>query len=139
METTAKTRGQKVNERITLLLRSRHTLLWIVTREDFRVSNACVDSIARAKSTALFWDCASGLTNAERRPVDSSLQIPESALRYIESRKSRAVYVMKDLHKWLGDPTSLRLLCNLAIDLQSSKPEEARAIIVLSPSGEVPP
>lgn len=141
MEAVTKTRGQKVNERITLLLKSRHTLLWIVTREEYRVQNACVDAIARAKSTATVWDCASGFRTAEGKPASAgdSVMIAENALRYIETSHTRSVFVMKDLHKWLGDPTVLRLVRNLAINLQSAPPNEAKAIIVLSPTAEIPP
>lgn len=139
MATVEKTRGQKVNERITLLLRSRHTLLWIVTREEFRVKSACIDAIAKAKSDAVIWDCWAGFTSAEGKTIDSTVTNAESALRAIESRKERRTYILKDVHKWIGDPVTLRGLRNLAIELQSAKPNERREIIVLTPSGDVPP
>src|SRR6185436_20411048 len=48
-----------------------------------------------------------------------------------------SVLVMRDLHRWF-DPMILRTLRSLSRELQSAVPAEARAIILLTPSSEVP-
>lgn len=136
---TEKTRGQKVTEDITALIKSRHTLLWVVTREELRLDGQLAEAAKAANTEAISWDCAAGFTDAARKPIDATVTLAESALRYVESKRSRAVYVMRDLHKWLGDPVVLRLVRNLAKDLQTSPTAEARTVVILTPVSEVPP
>lgn len=130
--------AKQVNADITALLRARNTLLWIVSREERRVERAMLDAASTAKYlNVYYWDCATGITDANNRSIER-MQDPNGALAWLRGRRERCVLVMRDLHKWM-DPTVLRALRSLARDLQSVIPTEARAIVVLSPSGEVPP
>jgi hypothetical protein len=130
--------AKQVNQDITALLRARHTLLWVVSREEMRVERALVDAAASAKIAVRMWDCATGLTDAEGSRVQQGLNDPSAVLDYIRNNKTRAVYVLRDLHKWL-DPVVLRTVRSLARELQNVPPNEMRALVVLTPSGEVPP
>jgi len=130
--------AQQVNADITALLKARHTLLWITSREEVRVERALVEACGAAKFPVRFWDCATGLTDELANPIDGTLQDPISLLDTIGRRTERAVYVLRDLHKWL-DPMTLRKLRSLARTLQTVEPRSARAIVVLTPSAEVPP
>lgn len=135
------TRGQKVNADITSLLRARHTLLWVVTREETRVERALTEAAAAAKYMVRLWDCAAGIveTVAVGEPRQIGLtQDPSAALETLRADKARRVYVMRDLHKWM-DPIVLRTLRNLARELQSAEARAARTIVILTPSAEVPP
>ena len=134
-----KTRGQKVTEDIAALLKSRHTLLWVVSDERTRVGDALFEAAAAVKMPTVFWDCAAGFTSIDRKPIDANMTNAEAALRDIAAKTERRVYVMRNLGRWLGDPVVAQLLCNLAVDLQTSPAVEARTIIVLGPSREVPP
>jgi SpoVK/Ycf46/Vps4 family AAA+-type ATPase len=130
--------AESVNKDITALLRARHTLLWITSREELRVERALIDAAAGAKYEVRYWDCATGLTDALGNTVERSLNDPSAILAYIRSNKTRFVYVLRDLHKWF-DPVVLRTVRSLARDLQVAAANEARAIIILTPSSEVPP
>jgi hypothetical protein len=136
--TAALTRSGRVNADITALLRARHTLLWITSREEMRVERALVAAAGDARLTVRFWDCATGITDADGAVVDAGAQDPNAALALIRERKERCVYVLRDLHKWF-DPIVLRSVRSLARSLQTAAPAEARAIVLLTPSGEVPP
>jgi hypothetical protein len=138
MATSTPTRGQRVNGDVTALLKARHTLLWVVTREEARVERALIESAGAAKYEVRFWDCASGITASDASSIDNGLQDPRAALEYAKADRTRCVLVMRDLHRWL-DPVVLRTLRNLARDLQSAPAASARSIVVLSPSGDVPP
>jgi len=130
--------ASQVNSDISALLRARHTLLWISSREEVRVERALIDACGSASYIVRYWDCVSGVTDAKGVVVDPAAD-PGLALQWIRGRKGeRCVYVMRDLHKWF-DPIILRSLRNLARDLQSALPKDARTIVVLTPSGEVPP
>lgn len=131
------TRGAKTNADITALLRARHSLLWVVTREEVRVERAIVEAAGAATYNTRFWDCAAGITGPTGTEVEK-IADPVGALDYMKNQKTRCVYVMRDLHKWL-DPIVLRTLRNLARDLQGAPKEVARTIVVLTPSSEIPP
>jgi SpoVK/Ycf46/Vps4 family AAA+-type ATPase len=131
------TRGAKVAADVVALLRARHALLWIVTREELRVERALASACAEARFPMRCWDCVDGITDATGAPVETQRD-PSAAIDWIRRSKDRAVYVLRDLHKW-QDAVVLRGLRSLARVLQTAPPAEARAVIVLTPSGDVPP
>lgn len=136
--TNQPSRGERVNRDITALLKARHTLLILVTREEARGEAALIEACAGAKLEVSFWDCADGLSDSSGKRTRSDLTDPVNMLTYIGETRSRRVYVLRDLHKWY-DPVVLRKLRNLARSLQSSPSTEARTIVLISPVGEVPP
>jgi SpoVK/Ycf46/Vps4 family AAA+-type ATPase len=136
--TASLTRGGKVNADLSALLRARNTLLWVTTREEMRVERAIVSASGDAKFPVRFWDCATGLTDSDDKPIDANLKDPSSVIDYVSESRERFVYVLRDLHKWF-DPVVLRGLRSLARKLQIAAPAEARAVVLLTPSSEVPP
>lgn len=134
------TKNQQTQADVGALLRARNTLLWITTREETRVERALTEAAGTAAYQIRFWDCATGLTDATGQPVGLGPQLadPNAVIAYIRDTKDRAVYVLRDLHKWL-DPVVLRGVRTLARALQATARGEARALIVLTPSGEIPP
>jgi AAA+ superfamily predicted ATPase len=135
---TTLSRGARVQADISALLRSRHSLLWVVTREEARVERALTEAAATAKLKTRFWDCATGLSSPEEGQIES-MPDPSAILKKITDTPVRAVYVLRDFHKWLGDPFVLRSLRSLARKLQDVEPTQARAVVILTPSAEVPP
>lgn len=124
---------------VTGLLRARNTLLWIVSREEARVEKAIVESAGAAKMQTRFWDCATGLSDASGKGL-ADIRDPNAMLAYIrETTTSPTVYVMRDLHAWIKDPVTQRNLRSLVRWLQTVPTSEGRAIVVLSPSSDVPP
>lgn len=137
---TAKvTRGAAAAADLGALLKARNALVWVVSKEEARVERGVLDAAAAAKYDVRSWDCASGITDAGGGPVDDSARDPAAALEAIKKSRQRQVWVLRDLHLWLRDPTILRALRNLARSLPSSPRAEARAIVMVSPTGEVPP
>lgn len=130
-----------VNADLTALLRARNTLIMVRTDDESRVWSA-LQSVAYAAKfpTVLAWSCSSvggGFVDAEGNTVDNS-QDPGAALAYIAGRRTRAVYVMQDLHAWF-DPVTKRTLRSLSRRLQASPPNEARSVILVSPMNtEIP-
>ena len=137
METT--TRSQRMNKDIAALLKARHTLLWVVTQEEVRVERALVDAAGAAGYVTQFWDCVAGLTDATGETLDGQLQDPSAMIRSIGTTKDkRVIFVLRDLHRWF-DPLVLRGLRSLARSLQSAPRQSARAVVLLTPSREIPP
>jgi hypothetical protein len=131
-------RGAKVNSDISALLRARNTLLWVTTREEVRVERAITLAAAEAKFNVRFWDCATGITKPTGEQVNDNRD-PTVALDWLRNLGGeRTVLVMRDLHKWF-DPLVLRSLRSLARSLQAAPSVDARTIVLLTPSGDVPP
>lgn len=135
-------RGQKTQRDITALLKAGNTLLWVVTREEYRIEGAVKEAGANADYPMHVWDVAAGHQPPEGEPVLSRAD-PKAMLRWIgddtASGAPRGIYVMRDLHLWLRDATTLRVLRSLARKLE--QPQDAakmRRIIVLTPVEEIP-
>lgn len=141
MNAQSQTAGQKAAADVAALLKARSGLIWIVSREEARVERLLVDACEAAQYAPRFWDCSAGLQAYGGAPIGAGAQAadPGAALQAIKDSRERAVYVMRDLPAHLRDIYVSRALRNLARSLPQSKREEARSIIVLSPSAEVPP
>lgn len=129
---------------VTAFLRARHTLLWVVTREEVRAEAQIIEAARAANYMVQFWDCAMGLQDATGRVLDANLiapvgGMPPGIIDTIRDRTSRMVYVLRDMHLFLRDPFALRGLRSLARGLQKAPKDQARTVIVLSPSAEIPP
>jgi SpoVK/Ycf46/Vps4 family AAA+-type ATPase len=142
------TRSQTIAADIAALLRARNPLLWIVTREEARAEAAIFEAAASVRYMCRTWDCAQGFTNLDGsrygRDEDND---PAAALETIRRRTlatstdERGVFVMRDLDQWLTGPIGMnttRALRNLTRILPSIPSARAQAVIVLSPTAEVP-
>jgi SpoVK/Ycf46/Vps4 family AAA+-type ATPase len=142
---TTTTKSQEIATDVAALLRARNPLLWVVTREEARVERYLFEAAAAAGYIAKTWDVASGIAEMDGKLVNSG-QDPGEALNMIRERatggKERGVWIMRDLPAWLSGPafaTTLRQVRNLARMLPGIRKESSQAMIVLTPSADVPP
>jgi ATPase family associated with various cellular activities (AAA) len=153
---TTKTKGQETAASVSALLRARNSLLWVVTREEARVEGYLIEAAAAAGYVPRFWDIAQGVTDLSGNPTSIGGQDPVETLNAIQARAKRAnrtsdgreieqlrsVWIMRDLPAWLSGPAGAvpqRTLRNLARLLSGVPRENAQAIVVLTPSAEIPP
>lgn len=160
-------RSQKVNAEITALLRARRPLLQICSREEERVVAACRNSLP-PKMGIREWDCVAGLTevsmvNGEPKVVTLGFTPagqgygsnkstgtiskltdggqpctdPLVILQAIREVSDRCLYVLKDINAF-KDPITLRAIRNTAIEIGRSPAAEQRALVILTPSTEIP-
>lgn len=139
MTTPTKTRGAVAAADVAALLRARNALLWVVTREEPRAERALAEAAASAGYDVRFWDCATGITDASGAVVNANVKDPASVLRQVAESQKREVWVLRDLHPWLRDPTVLRQVRSLARSLPNVPRARARALVLVTPSGDVPP
>jgi AAA+ superfamily predicted ATPase len=139
------TKGQEAAADVAALLRARNSVIWIVTREEARVERLLIEAAAAASYIPQTWDVAQGTCDMDSRQLSATMD-PGDALDEIKSRATgtnkRSMTIMRDLPVWLAGPpgaTVMRKLRNLARFLPTVPRERANAIIILSPSGEVPP
>jgi hypothetical protein len=143
------TKGQETAADVAALLRARNCLIWIVTREEERVERLLLEAAASAKFAPRTWDVAAGVVAMDGRTIDAGLRDPGDCLGFIETKiapegraRERAVTIMRDLPVWISGPqgaSTLRRLRNLARAMPKAETDRAQAVIVLSPSAEVPP
>lgn len=139
-----KTKSEVIAADVAALLRARNPLLWVVTREEARVERYLIEAAVAAKYEPRTWDVAAGVCDKDGRPDEafSDAADPGAALNYIKDADERGVWILRDLPVWLAGPSGasvLRQARNLARSLPGKPREQAQAMIVLSPSGDVPP
>ena len=140
-------RSREIAADVAALLRARNPLLWVVSREEARVEGYLIEAAAAAGYVTRTWDVAQGVCDAAGRglreigspdPVETIKDIGERA----RGGSDRCVWIMRDLPGWLQPPvglTTVRQLRNLARMLPGIARDAAQAVVVLSPSAEVPP
>jgi hypothetical protein len=147
MTTETKTRGQIVAADVSALLRARNPLLWIVTREEARVESLLIEASAAAGYVPRMWDTVQGFTDLGGKQVNELRGSEDigAALTMIGGRsqntKERGVWIMRDMHVWLEGAigfNTMRQMRNLSRSLPGAPRDQAQAIIVISPKGEVP-
>lgn len=138
MTNETKTAGARCAADISALLRARNPLIWLVTREEARAERIVIDAAASAGYVPMWWDCAGGTSNLDG-VVDAQAADPGVALATIRDSTKRQVWIMRDLPTWLRDPTIGRALRSLCRTLPSAPRDNARAVVIVTPSAEVPP
>jgi AAA+ superfamily predicted ATPase len=130
---------------VAALLRSRNPLLWVVSREEARVESYLIEAAASAGYSARTWDVGQGVCDMAGNAQTIGSPDPGETLRAIADRaregRERCVWIMRDLPPWLTGSvglTTCRQLRNLARMLPTIGRSGAQAIIVLSPSADVP-
>jgi SpoVK/Ycf46/Vps4 family AAA+-type ATPase len=141
------TRSQRVAEDIAALLRARNPLIWVVTREEARVERYLGEAAAAAAYVPRTWDVAQGVVELlSAKQLDMGSPDPEETMKTIDARSKartdRGAWIMRDLPVWLSGQIGagpLRRLRNLARSLPATPRDSAQAVIVLTPSSEIPP
>lgn len=141
------TRSQNVAADVVALWRARNPLLWIVSREETRVERYLAAAADALKYGVITWDVAQGFADAAGTPLKEpeGSRDPGVALDFIrDSSRSgaRTVWIMRDFPTWLAGQAgaaTLRQLRNLARSLPEAELDSTQAVVILSPSGEVPP
>lgn len=148
--TETRTRSQLAAADVAALLRARNPLLWVVTREEARVERYLIEAAGKAGYIARTWDVAQGIAEIGDKPSVAfrDTQDAAAALSAIKDRATasdktqRGAFIMRDLPVWLGGMPGAqtnRMVRNLARLLPTVPRERAQALIVLSPSNDVPP
>ncbi len=146
MEEEKKTRSEIAAADIGALLRARNSVICVPTREEGRVEGYLIEAAASANYIPYTWDAAQGVADIGGKKVTFGSPDPGEMLTTIRERaekgSERNVWIMRDLSPWLIGPGGLvttRQLRNLVRILPGVPREQAQAVIILSPSGTLPP
>jgi hypothetical protein len=138
---------------VAALLRSRQSLLWVQTADEFRGERGLVEAGASVGLVAYIHDASRGLCDAAGNPLapNAELGIPDGAelgplpklLQYIRARltrlpEHRALYILRDADDYLREPILVRAVRTLARECAAAPLRRAQALVILTPSGDVP-
>jgi ATP-dependent 26S proteasome regulatory subunit len=146
MEMVEKSKSELAAADIAGCLRARQCNLWVVTQEEARVEPYLFEAAASVQYLARTWDVAQGVCEIDGKLTNIGSPDPAATLDTIRDRAKsggdRGVWILRDMPAWLNGPagaTVLRQMRNLARSLPNAPLDSAQAMIVISPSGDIPP
>jgi len=127
-----------VKQELDTYIRARYPLLWVVTPEEKRALEE-IDNLAQAhKKRLLIWSVTTGLVNpALPDRVDSSKRDPLALLTTILDDSESCIWVLRDFHPFLKEPTIVRRLREVSFGLQTQT--VSKTVILLGPVLKIPP
>jgi len=123
---------ERLKEELSLSIRARYPILYLVSWEEGRVLDALKDVSARLGKKVYTWSCTDGFDN-ESFNREEGQKVNPALDRVVESPE-RAMFVFKDLHAFLDDHRVVRKLRDVADHLRRSY----KTLIILSPVLKIP-
>jgi ATP-dependent 26S proteasome regulatory subunit len=125
-----------LDKEIDLHLRSRITLICVVSLDEERILSQLKSLCQRTKRTLYVWDHADDFqAYAGRTANPPQAKDPLTALEAIEKMDGQVVFVLRDFHQcWANQPRIIRKLRNLAQKLKYTH----KSIIVTMPVADIP-
>jgi ATP-dependent 26S proteasome regulatory subunit len=136
------------NEELVALVRATYPIVYVVSAEEQRVELALESEVLRAlnersanegeRRSLIGWSITEGFVTLAGRagPTGAAREMrdPLRALEYVEKSGERALFLFRDFHPFLQDPTVVRKLRDLAKKLKSSP----KTLLLLSPVLKLP-
>lgn len=125
-----------MKQELDTYIRARYPLLWVVTPEEQRALEEIEALAQEQKKRILVWSATTGLTNpALPERADAGKRDPLALLGTILDDTEACIWVLRDFHPYLKEPTIVRRLREVAFGLQSSK----KTVVLLGPVLKIPP
>ena len=122
---------------ISTLIRARYPLLYLVSWEEQRV-DALLDSVAKnMRRDLLEWTSNRGLRalgGTFKGPPPEETLAPGAALAAIGKLQNPSIVLLKDFHRWLDDPLTVRALRELGHALKST----FTTVVIVAPTLKIP-
>ena len=119
------------------LIRARYILIYVVSAEEKRVEDALLKVGNNRKRKVLAWSCTEGLEAVDGTESFQDIRDPLRALEFIAKYEDDAIFVLRDFHPYLKDPTVTRRLRDLNRDFKRGS-NYKRNIVLLSGILNVP-
>jgi hypothetical protein len=122
-------------QELDIYLRSRFTLIILVTPEEERALSTVKIVCDRAQRPCLTWDVADGFQSLTNwRSSLPSAKDPITALEQVDKAEGDGLFVFKDFHDCWGNPQFKRKLRSVAGRLKFSK----KSILITAPAAKIP-
>ena len=132
------TDGEELNrseKEILDLIRARYSLMYIVSSEEQRVEESLLKLARRRDMKLGSWSITRGFVQKFGTLKGGDAKDPIKALDYIAAAEGRCLFVLRDFHAFVNDPTVVRKLRDLAHDLRKTQ----KNIFILSAVTKIPP
>ncbi len=124
-----------ITEELDVYIRSKFTLICVVSREEERVLEQIKDVCDRSSRVLHVWDHADFFMPVQSKSPPPPAKDALSVLEAIEKAEGDAVFVLKDFHQcWEKNARIIRKVRNLAHKLKYTK----KTVFVTMPSYELP-
>ncbi|HWP34603.1 MAG TPA: AAA family ATPase [Thermodesulfobacteriota bacterium] len=136
------------NDEIDCLIRASYPIVYIVSAEEARVERALRSQVLPGlagrpphQKSLVTWSITEGFSDGTRpggAPAGAGsrdARDPLRALELVEKSTERAIFLFRDFHPFLQDPTIVRKLRDLAHALK----ESPKTLLLLSPVLRIPP
>ncbi len=142
--------GEPFSDEISLLVRSRYPLIYLVSPEEERVERTLRELARELKKELWLWSSTEGMVSAGRDSSPGKKSAPLSygevtgsggspneamaALDHVLSSAARGIFVLRDFHVHLEDPTVIRRLRDVVAALRTT----FKTVVILAPRLVVP-
>ena len=123
-------------EEIEILVRAKYPLIYLVSPEESRVERAIKDIGLRRGRKFVTWSITEGFVGSEGDNFTDSKD-PLRALEEILKFENKALFILRDYHPFLKDPTIVRRLRDLGKELKFKK-HGGKHVLMLSPILKIP-
>ena len=117
------------------LIKARYPLVYIVSSEERRVEEKLRQIALRRERTLAAWSITRGFVKLQGEFRGGDVRDPIKALDHIAGFEGAGIFVLRDFHAYVDNPTVVRKLRDLAHDLKKSQ----KNVILLSPVLKIPP
>ncbi len=119
------------------LIKARYPLLYVVSSEEQRVEKSLAELALRRELKLAAWSITKGFVKLAGTLKGGDAKDPIKALDFIAGSEGKGIYILRDFHAFVGDPTVVRKLRDLAHDLKEKV--DRNTVIILSPVMKMPP
>ncbi len=121
-----------LKKELSLTIRARYPILYLVSWEEGRVTDAIKDVAAKLGKRVYMWSVTDGFDNEQLNDAEGNKVVP--ALDRVVASPERAVFIFKDLHAYLDDARVVRKLRDVAGHLRRSY----KTLVMLGPVLKIP-
>jgi SpoVK/Ycf46/Vps4 family AAA+-type ATPase len=117
------------------LIRARYALIYLVSHEEARVEESLRKLCIEREMRLEVWSVTEGFRVVAGGTGVRDVKDPLKALEHVYRGEGRALFVLRDFHPFLKEPSVVRRLRDLADELRKTK----KSLLLLSPVQKVPP
>ncbi len=127
---------QKCIAELTTLIGAGYPLIEVETYDEERMCQALAKIAKDLDYNYFEWSCTTGLIDHTNKAVGNNTTDLVAALNEANNYRQDALYVFKDPHPYMGDPTVQRRMRDVHISLR--KADSKKNIVLLMPNMNIP-
>ncbi|CAN5578328.1 AAA family ATPase [soil metagenome] len=125
-----------MKQELDTYIRARYPLLWLVTPEEERALKEIEALAQEQRKRLLIWSATTGVLNpATPTRADATKRDPLTLLTTILDDAEACIWILRDFHPFLKEPTVVRRLREVAFGLRASN----KTVILLGAVLRIPP